>query len=177
MDCSLPDSCIHEIFQAWILEWVVISFSRKSSQPRDWTQVSCNAGRFFTIWERTTLKISEFVKNSKWTFVEEDALCTRCNFSCFTIRYYLTLVTILWDRVKHLAQSHKACEEWILDVNPGSVPWDQQSPAGTGFMQDNFFRRQQGDGFGGNSSILHSLCALFLLLLHQFHPRSSGIRY
>ena len=32
------------------LEWVAISFSRGSSQPRDWTQVSCTAGRFFTEW-------------------------------------------------------------------------------------------------------------------------------
>ena len=33
-----------------ILEWVAISFSRGSSQPRNWTQVSCIAGRFFTNW-------------------------------------------------------------------------------------------------------------------------------
>ena len=35
MDCSLPRSSIHGIFQARVLEWVVISFSRRSSQPRD----------------------------------------------------------------------------------------------------------------------------------------------
>ena len=35
------------IFQARILQWVVIPSSRGSSQPRDRTQVSCNAGRFF----------------------------------------------------------------------------------------------------------------------------------
>ena len=33
-----------------ILEWVAISFSRGSSQPRDWTWVSCIAGAFFTLW-------------------------------------------------------------------------------------------------------------------------------
>ena len=33
-----------------ILEWGAISFSRGSSQPRYWTQVSCIAGRFFTVW-------------------------------------------------------------------------------------------------------------------------------
>ena len=38
------------IFQARILEWVAISFSSKSSQPRDQTQVSSIAGRHFTIW-------------------------------------------------------------------------------------------------------------------------------
>ena len=44
-DCSLPGSSVHGIFQARILEWVAISFSRRSSQPRDWTQVSCIVGR------------------------------------------------------------------------------------------------------------------------------------
>ena len=41
---------IHGILQARILEWVTFPFSRGSSQPRDWNQVSCIAGRFFTIW-------------------------------------------------------------------------------------------------------------------------------
>ena len=35
MDCSLPGSSIHGIFQARILEWVAISLSRRPSQPRD----------------------------------------------------------------------------------------------------------------------------------------------
>ena len=35
MDCSLPGSSIHGILQARILEWIAISFSRGSSQPRD----------------------------------------------------------------------------------------------------------------------------------------------
>ena len=41
MDCSTPGSSVRGIFQARILEWVAISFSRGSSWPRDWTQVSC----------------------------------------------------------------------------------------------------------------------------------------
>ena len=41
MDCSLPGFSVHGIFQARILEWVAISFSRRSSWPRDWTSVSC----------------------------------------------------------------------------------------------------------------------------------------
>ena len=43
-------SSVHGILQARILEWVAVSFSRGSSQPRDQTQVSCIAGRFFTVW-------------------------------------------------------------------------------------------------------------------------------
>ena len=50
MDCSLPGSLVHGIFQARILEWAAISFSRGSSQPRDWTRVSRIAGRRFTVW-------------------------------------------------------------------------------------------------------------------------------
>ena len=50
MGCSLPGSFIHGIFQARVLEWIAISFSRGSSQPRDRTRVSCIAGRRFTIW-------------------------------------------------------------------------------------------------------------------------------
>ena len=41
MGCSLPGSSVHAILQARILEWVAISFSRGSSQPRDRTRVSC----------------------------------------------------------------------------------------------------------------------------------------
>ena len=48
MDCSLPGSSLHGIFQARILKWVAISFSRGSSWSRDGTRISCIGGRFFT---------------------------------------------------------------------------------------------------------------------------------
>ena len=41
---------VHGILQARILEWVTFPFSRGSSQPRNPTQVSCFAGRFFASW-------------------------------------------------------------------------------------------------------------------------------
>ena len=50
MDCTLPGSSIYGIFQTRVLEWVVISFSKGSSQPRDRTWVSLIAGSHFTIW-------------------------------------------------------------------------------------------------------------------------------
>ena len=50
MDCRPPDSSVHGIFQAGILEWIAISFSRGCSLPRDLMQVFCIAGRFFTFW-------------------------------------------------------------------------------------------------------------------------------
>ena len=45
---QLHDYTVHGTLQARILEWVAFPFSRGSSQPRDQTQVSCIAGRFFT---------------------------------------------------------------------------------------------------------------------------------
>ena len=53
IDCSPGSSSVHGIFQASILEWVAISFSRGPFRPKDWTHVSCvsyTAGRFFTHW-------------------------------------------------------------------------------------------------------------------------------
>ena len=46
-DCLWPmDYIVHGILQARILEWVAILFSRRSSQPGDWTQISHIAGGF-----------------------------------------------------------------------------------------------------------------------------------
>ena len=50
VDYSLPGSSLHGIFQARILEWVAIPFSKESFWPRGQTWVSCIAGRFFTVW-------------------------------------------------------------------------------------------------------------------------------
>ena len=50
MDCSLPGFSVHWILQAIVLEWIAISFSRGSSQSRDWTRVSRIVDRHFTIW-------------------------------------------------------------------------------------------------------------------------------
>ena len=69
VDCSLPGSSIHGILQARILEGVVISFSRGSSQPKDQTQDSC-IGRLilyhWTTWEAhrscTTCKVLVYIE-------------------------------------------------------------------------------------------------------------------
>ena len=67
MDCSLSGSSVHRISQARILEWVVISFSRGSSQPRDQTHISC-IGRWIlyhqAIW-----------KAFHWKWEEQNVKC------------------------------------------------------------------------------------------------------
>ena len=45
-----PGFSVHGILQARVLEWVAIPFSRRSSWPWDWTQVSYIASRLFTLW-------------------------------------------------------------------------------------------------------------------------------
>ena len=50
MNCSLSSSSVHGIFQARVLDWIAISFSRGFSQPRNQTRVSHTADRCFTIW-------------------------------------------------------------------------------------------------------------------------------
>ena len=50
MDCSLPCTSVRGIFQARVLEWAAISFSKGSSRPRDRTQASHIIGIHFTIW-------------------------------------------------------------------------------------------------------------------------------
>jgi len=45
--CNPMDYGVHGILQARILDWVAFAFSKRSSQPRDRTQVSHIAGRFF----------------------------------------------------------------------------------------------------------------------------------
>ena len=48
--CGPMHYTVHGILQARILDWAAFLFSRGSSQPRNWTTVSCIAGGFFTNW-------------------------------------------------------------------------------------------------------------------------------
>ena len=61
VDHRPPGSFVLEISQARILEWVAISFSRGSSQPRNWTWISHVAVRFFVV-----LTTRESWESSKW---------------------------------------------------------------------------------------------------------------
>ena len=67
MDCSLPGSSVHGIFQARVLEWIAISFSSGSSRPRDRTQVPCIVDRRFTIW--ATKEVHLIIAPIKLTWV------------------------------------------------------------------------------------------------------------
>ena len=65
MDCGAPGSSVHGIFQARILEWVVISSSRGSSWPRDRTHVSwvsCIGKDHCAAWEVLNIKMPTLLK-------------------------------------------------------------------------------------------------------------------
>ena len=57
MNCSLPVSSVHGILQARILEWVATPSPGDLPNLVIRTQVSCIAGRFFTIWATTSLEL------------------------------------------------------------------------------------------------------------------------
>ena len=65
VDCSLFRFSVRGIFQARVLEWVAISFSRGSSWPRDWAQVSHTVGRCFTLWATR-----EVQKWYRWSYLQ-----------------------------------------------------------------------------------------------------------
>jgi len=65
MDCSPPGSSLHGILQARTLEWVAILLSRESCRPREGTQVSYIAGRFFTIRATREAQLGDHIHVSK----------------------------------------------------------------------------------------------------------------
>ena len=71
MDCNPPGFSVHGILQACILEWIAMPSSRGASQPRDQTQISCIAGRLFSIW---TTRLFPRAAQLKFTFVWREKL-------------------------------------------------------------------------------------------------------
>ena len=116
MDCSRPGFSIHGIFQARVLEYVAISFSRGSSQPRDQTRVSCIAGRFFAIWVTGEAQICfQYLPNDG---IRDHSLCL---FIFLDLSPSLFLSSILGGRT------------WIQTstVSPGGVEVGSQEEART----------------------------------------------
>ena len=83
MDCSLRGSPVHGIFQARILEWVAICFSRGSSWRRGWIQVSHIVSRCFTTWA------TREVLGMKNQYCEND-YTTKCNLQIQCDPYQIT---------------------------------------------------------------------------------------
>ena len=73
---SPPGSSVHGIFQARILEWVVISFSRGSSWPRDRTHLFSIAVGCFTIWATREAQ-PKIMDDTKWLLLCKSEKCCK----------------------------------------------------------------------------------------------------
>ena len=116
MDSSLPDSSVHGILQARILQSVAIPFSRESSHSRGWTWVSCIAGRFFSVWATkealpwlckalslysSTLNFTKFL----WDGYFYSSFTNNMSFQC--VKYFAKVCMTLKSRYNyHPIQSH-----------------------------------------------------------------------
>ena len=113
MDCSTPGQPVHHqlldvwISQARVLEWIAISFSKGSSRPRNWTQVSCTAGRFFTIWvtRKTPVKVCRWI--SIYSALKNEVLKYLLGSRILLLVYVLAPASIddLAQNAKYLALS------------------------------------------------------------------------
>ena len=121
MDCSLLGSSVHGIFPARVLEWVAISFSRGFSQPRDRTQVSCIAGRRFTIW--ATREVPNHMKEGKRGWVPRQQ--STWMQAIWVIHLSIFSYMLHWNIVDlHCCVSFRSCEWAILDIPDDCSPAD-----------------------------------------------------
>ena len=106
MNCSLPGSSVHGVFQVRILEWVAISFSRGSSPPRGWTHISFIGRQIFYHW--ATGEAPEVVKakdkNSVWKVFKE------CRTFFFLREKKSKIVILYWGSC--LRVGLKVVQEW-----------------------------------------------------------------
>ena len=70
LDCSPPGSSVHEISQARTLQWVAISFSSGSSQPRDRDQISCISRQFIDCWASRD-SLTQLELSSNWVTMDQ----------------------------------------------------------------------------------------------------------
>ena len=103
MDCSPPSSSI----QARILEWIAVPFSRRSSQPRDRTQVSLMAGRFFIVWVTREAVSWQYTDLNAWRAKQLSPLIIPRVKRC-------TALQLPWHMLIHEKQYHTLGE--VFDI-------------------------------------------------------------
>ena len=151
--------------QARILEWVAISFSRGSSQPRDRAHVSCIVGRFFTIWATRAVHIFPVVISP---YSHQILFWGLLSFFFFPIligvKWCLMVVLIqsilkeirpgcslegLMLKLKHLVLWPPDAENWLIgkDSDAGK-DWGQEEKGTTEDEMVGWHHQLNGHGFG-----------------------------
>ena len=151
MDCSLLGSSVHGIFQARVLEWAAISFSRGSSWPRDRAQVSCIAGRRFTIW--ATREALDF-NSVQFTSVAQSCppLCDPMNCSTPGLPVHPQLPEFTQTQVHRVGD---ACHPAISSSVVPFSSWPQSLPASGSFPVSQLFAwGSQSTGVSALASVL-----------------------
>ena len=158
MNCSLPGSSVHGIFQTRVLEWVAISFSRRSSQPRDWTQISCIVGRCFTIWATREVW--------SWPIYLESKAIHSCVF------YSTSWGPWVCKHLKYLSNQNcvkvKVSKSCLTLCDPMDCPWNslgQNTRVGSLSILQGIFPTQ-----GSNPGLPHCRQILYQLS-HKGSPR------
>ena len=114
MSCSLPCSSLHGIFQARILEWVAISFSRGNFPPRNRTQVSHIASRSSTNWA---------MREAHWALSGGNYECFKW-LSSFCMVFYFFYNDIIFPKIffkKHSFLFKKQTEKGFSFGGAGDV--------------------------------------------------------
>ena len=94
--CTMSWTSVHGVLQARILEWIAISFSRGSSWPRDWTQVSHTAGRCFNL---CATREAPCIKKLTWFFKSHQTWVLLEIVQCFYGRAFVPSVLALFPKV------------------------------------------------------------------------------
>ena len=103
MDCNLPGSSGHGISQARIPEWVAISFSRGSFWLGDRTQVSCMAGKLFTIWSHALIDHD---------YRSLRTLCCSISVESYCLHKHWVDVTKIWTVRCHV--KNRKCDNEVM---------------------------------------------------------------
>ena len=127
MDCSPLGSFVHGISQARILEWIAISSCRGTSQPRDWTHISCIScitGRFFIHWAIGEAKMILLLINKGRSHHRIDGILNEINYMqtgpCIIIIIIIIIIFLwLFPSICHVQKV--LC--WEGFSSDGKMPW------------------------------------------------------
>ena len=101
--CNPRDCIVHGILQTRMLEWVAFPFSMGSSQPKNWTQVSCIAGGFFSSWATWEAQIISY-------FSYISSICARFLLAFGVRRFHMPLIGQVVGRT--LENTLQIISEW-----------------------------------------------------------------